>query len=302
MNEATEGFELFVRVVEAGSVSAAARELGEPRETLSRQLARLEERMGLRLLYRSTRRVRPTPAGELLYARAQPLVAAARAATDELRQQGEVLRGLIRISAPPGGGVETLARTAAPFLARHPEVRLELHATARHVDLVAEGYDMVLRAGTVRDPSLIARTLLRMETVAVASPAWLAGRPALRTVEDLAEHDAILGLAGGDRPERAWPLRGGGEVRVHGRFVSDDLGARMEACRAGLGVALVPRMPGVLADLRDGRMVEVLPGQVGQPTTLSLVMPERALLPARVRALFDYIVEHIPKELGPLPA
>ncbi len=290
MSEITEGFEVFVRVVEAGSVSAASRAMGVPRETVSRQLSRLEERLGLRLLHRSTRRLVPTPAGDTLYARARPLIAAARDAAEEVRQLDDVPRGLVRISVPPGGGAARMGEVISGFLLRWPEVQVELVASARHVDLAAEGYDLALRAGTIRDPSLVARKLWRSETLALASPGYLRARGTPQAVEDLAAHSCVLGMAGGTQPARRWPLRAGGEIPVQGRFVSDDLSAQLAACRAGIGIALLPQMPMVQAELEAGGLVEVLPGVLGTETSISLVMVERVLLPARVRALFDHVV------------
>jgi DNA-binding transcriptional LysR family regulator len=291
MGEAGEGFEVFVQVVDSGSVSGAARVLGSPRETVSRQLARLEDRLGVRLLHRSTRRLLPTAAGEELFARVRPLVLAAREAEEALRQRDPTPRGLVRLSVPPGPIAARVATALAGFLCRWPQVQIELTATSRHVDLAAEGYDLALRAGTVRDPSLIARRLWVAPPCAVASPAYLSRRGRPGSVDDLVDHDCILGMGGGDRPLRRWPLAAGGEVAVDGPFASDSMEAQLAACREGLGIGLFPRVAGVLDDVARGRLVELLPGQLGAEVSLSLVALERARMPVRVRAVFDHLIE-----------
>lgn len=302
MNEVTEGMEIFVRVVEAGSVSAAARELGEPRESVSRQLSRLEARLGVRLLHRGPRRLVPTAAGETLYRRVRPLIAAARDAAEEVRQHDDVPRGLIRVSIPPGEGASRMGAVAASFLARWPEVRIELVTSTRHVDLVAEGFDIALRAGTVRDGNLIARKLLRMETLALASPGYLGRRGIPQSPEELGEHECILGMGGGALPQLRWPLRDGGEVQVRGRLVTDDIRAAHSACQAGLGIALLPHLLEVDRLVAEGQLVPVLRDRVGTEGTVSLVMVERERVPVRVRAFFDHVVGTLPPFNGPVGA
>ena len=194
-----EGLALFVAVVDAGSISAAARALGQPRESLSRRLAAWEDGLGVRLLHRSTRRLVPTRAGETLLARARPLVAAARESLAEVRLLDDVPRGLLRVSVPPGGGAAFLGPPFATFLARWPEVQLEVRALARHVDLVAEGFDVALRAGPVHDPSLIARRLWSADVVGVMAPALAARVGAPATPAALEALPCLLGFGGGSR-------------------------------------------------------------------------------------------------------
>ena len=170
MAESTEGFETFVSIVEAGSISAAARALGVPRETLSRRLLRLEERLGVWLLHRSSRQLDLSPAGEVLFGRVRPLVLAAREANEAVRALDGEPRGLLRVSVPPGGGGLAMAELARGFLTARPKVELELLATTRHVDLIGEGFDVALRAGEVTDPRLVARRLTQNRLVGVAAP------------------------------------------------------------------------------------------------------------------------------------
>lgn len=286
--DATEGFAAFVAIVETGSVSAAARRLGMPRPTLSRQLSRLETRLGVRLLHRSTRRLVPTAAGDALFPRAQRLVAEADAAIEAVRRHDDVPRGLLRVSVPPVAG-PWFADLIVSFLGRWPEVQVEVVADARHVDLVREGFDVAIRGGVVRDPSLVARRLLRAESVVVASPAYVAARGAPRTPEELVQHEAILAPGEGGRGETHWACFGGGAAPVRGRLVTNDIFLRLGAARDGLGLALLPRLM-IAEELARGELVPVLEGQVGFDGVLAVVHVERAFVDPKVRAFVDHVV------------
>jgi DNA-binding transcriptional LysR family regulator len=285
--EVTEGLEGFVEVVAQGSVTSAARSLGVPRPTLSRQLARLEDRMGVRLLHRSTRRLVLTRAGEELLPRARRIVDDARAALDAVRRHDNVPRGRLRVTVPPAHD-GFLAAPLASFAIAYPAVSLEIEATSRVVDLVAEGFDLALRGGASAPPDHVRRMLLRTPSVAVASPAYLdrAGRPL--TPEDLAAHALVLGVDATGAREAWWPLLPTGRVRVAGTFVANDVVLRRGAAEAGLGIALVPSLT-ARAALATGALEVVLPGVLGQPAGLALVYPERALLLPAVRAFVDHL-------------
>lgn len=287
--ESADGFELFVRIVEAGSISAAARESGTPRETLSRHLSRLEARLGVRLLHRDTRRLVPTRAGEELYRRARPLVAAAVEAAAAVRTLDDTPRGLLRVSVPPGGRL--FSQLCVSFLDRYPEIQLEVLSSSRFVDLVAERVDVAVRAGRIRDPSLVARKLWATDLVAVASPAYLAARGRPHTLDDLAHHDCILGYEAGARPEATWPTTDGGSVPVSGRLASNHLDLRHQAVLAGQGVAVLAQ-PFAADALATGALEVVLPGVIGARTSMALVFVERAFMLPKLRAFVDHVVGH----------
>ena len=147
-----EGFEEFVAIIDCGSVTGAAEGLGLPRPTLSRRLARLEERLGVRLIHRTTRRMTMTPQGELLYAKARRVVQAAREAEAEVRRLDGVPRGLLRVSVPTGMPAMLFGEWVGEFLQRYPEVELEMVASSAHVDLAAEGFDLALRGKQPKIP------------------------------------------------------------------------------------------------------------------------------------------------------
>lgn len=287
--EAAEGFTGFVAIVETGSVSAAARRLDLPRPTLSRQLARLEERLGVRLLHRTTRALTPTAAGQELYRRARRVVEEADAALAAVQRLDDVPRGLLRVSAPPMAGPR-FALVISRFLAAWPEVSIEVLAELRHVDLVREGIDVALRGGPVRDPALVARRLGVADAVVVASPAYLEARGVPVTPDDLVDHECILGFEEGLRPQLRWPLLAGGEVAVSGRFVSNELLLRIHAAVAGQGLTLAPRQV-VSAELESGRLRVVLEDLVGADGSMSIVYVERAFLEPKVRVFVDHLVE-----------
>mgnify|MGYP002631710664 CR=1 FL=1 len=287
--DAASGFEEFVAVARAGSVSAAARTLGVPRASLSRRLSGLEERLGVLLLHRSTRRLVLTDAGQELFRRATRIVDQTRDALDAVQRLDGVPRGLLKVSIPPDGG-ERFAELIATYIGRYPEVEVEVLATARHVDLVAEGVDVAVRAGRVIDNSLVGRRLPGTQLVAVASPEYLARRGAPQSVADLADHDCILGFLRGERPARTWPLTDGGQVEVRGRISTNGLLLAIHLCKLGQGIAILPASI-IWQELVEGRLVRVLPDHIGTQGSIMVVYPEREFLDPKVRAFVDCVVE-----------
>ncbi len=280
----TEAYEAFVQVVEQGSVSAAARALGVPRPTVSRRLARLEERLGERLIRRGTRRMQVTRVGRQLYQRVRGPLAALASAEQEVRDRSEAPRGLLRVAVPP-----LLAGPLAPvlrrFQERYPDVSLEVVAGTAFVDLTAEGFDVALRGGVLRDPDLVQRRLLTMRIGLYASRGYLQGAGTPRDVGELAGHALLRGTTADGTPRTWWPLRGGGRLPVGGGFVTNDRTLLREVCAAGAGIALLSDVPALPADL-----VPLLP-EIGARVDLHVVYPERGLLPPRARVFVDAVVE-----------
>lgn len=279
--------DLLVAVVDHGNLTAAAEHLGMPRPTLSRRLAQLEEDLGVRLVHRSTRRVVPTEAGEQLYRHARPIVDAVDAARDALRARDGVPRGLLRVSIP--GANPTFARCLTTFAAKNPEVRLEVVATARHVDLVAEQVDVALRAGSLTGTGLLSRKLFTTRQLVVGSPAYLAEHGLPAAAADLVAHAALTGFARGEVPTKSWPLLDGGTVEVTPRLTSNDPEVLLQGALDGLGLALLPQVF-ASGPLATGALVPVLPEHVGQVTGAWLVYPEKRLMVPRVRAFIDHVV------------
>jgi DNA-binding transcriptional LysR family regulator len=276
----------FVRVVTEGSISRAAAVLRTPRATVGRRLERLEEDLGVRLLRRTTRRVALTDAGRVFFEHATRAIAAVEEARSAVHRSTDVVRGDLRVAAPPLN--PSLRGVIVAFAAEHPAVRLQVRTGTEHVDLVASGYDVAVRATSQLAPGLVMRRLHRDPLVAVASPAYLDARGRPAQVADLAAHDCVVGFDKGDVPASHWVATDGARVQVRARFTSNDLGLLVHAARAGLGVALLPRSS-VETSLRRGELEVVLPDVFGREITVAVVYPEKAHLPPAVRAFVDAV-------------
>jgi DNA-binding transcriptional LysR family regulator len=289
MSDPVENSELlaFSRTVDAKSLSRAAAELGVPRATISRRLARLEERLGTRLLRRTTRSLTLTPAGETFYRHARIVLDAVKSAEASVQRTDAVIAGDLRVSVPPMQD-DTFYAMIDAFAKAHPAVRLQVHFSSRHVDLRRDGYDVAIRAGLEIEPGLVARTLGRSQTIAVASPAYLAEHGTPRRRKDLAKHRCLMGFERGELPQMYWPI-GGAKVHVEGVLFSNEIRMLAHAAVSGLGITFVPRM--IVEDaLASGALVQVMPGALEAEGRIAIVYPERELVPPQVRAFVDMVV------------
>lgn len=284
----TAELEAFARIVESGSLSKAATELEVPRATIGRRLARLEERLGVRLVRRSTRRLALTDAGATLYHHALAALTAVREAAASVRGVDGSMRGRLRISVPPMAS-KSFDALVNDFLSRFPDVQLHVHASAQHADLLAGGFDLALRAGGALDPGLVARPLARSRSLAVASPEYLARRGRPKRARDLRDHACLLGFDRGVLPSHYWPLRSGATVRVDGPLASNEPTALQSAAIAGHGIAVLPLFF-VAHAIESGQLVAVLPEHVGGQVQIAVVYPERELVPPIVRVFVDELV------------
>jgi DNA-binding transcriptional LysR family regulator len=291
--------DLFVAVAETASFSRAGARMTVPKATVSRGIARLEADLGQQLFYRTTRRVTLTKAGQALYKRAAPQIVALRKAVTSLAEEQERPSGILRITAPNDLGTSFLADLAARFSARYPAVRLDLELTSRHVDMVAEGFDVALRAaGRLADSSLIARKVSTVDIHLFASPSYLAQHGTPRTARQLDGHSMVQFRAF-HGPLR---LRGPGRTvvcKLTVRIVADDLSFVREALRAGAGVGLLPSF---LArhDVASGTLVRVLPRYAAPQATLYLVHPAARHVPPNVVAFRDFVLQQLASQpIGP---
>jgi DNA-binding transcriptional LysR family regulator len=286
----------FTRTVEAKSVSRAAAELGVPRATLGRRLARLESRLGSRLVLRNSRRLSLTEAGDRFYRHARLVLDSLAAAEASVRTDGDPMRGDLRVSVPPlgvtSGTADSFYAMVASFARTHPNVRIQIHVSSRVVDLLREGYDVALRSTSQVQPGLIARTLERNKLIAVAAPDYLREHGTPRAVEDLRRHRCLATFAHGELPQRTWPASRG-IAHVESSFSSNDPALLREVALKGLGIALLPRLL-VHESLETGALVQVLAGVVEAEHHVAVVYPEREFLPAHVRAFVDALVEWAP--------
>lgn len=293
---------VFARVVEAGSFSGAARALGTTPSAVSKQVARLEALLRVRLLERTTRKLRLTEAGHAAYTRCQALEAAAREVLQLADQHSHTPQGLVRMSVPKAYGRQRIHPLVAPFLAAHPQVNVQLVVTDRVVDLFAEDVDLAIRITDTPPPGLAGRPLEAVEHIVCASPAYLARRGTPQHPGELTGHDCIY--LGEDPSDRRWRFtqRGGQDeeqatVAVHGRYVVNHSEMRREAAMAGLGIASLPGFAAQAA-LASGALVRVLTAwrhDTAYSGTAWLLYPPNRFLPSRVRAWVDYLASAIPQ-------
>jgi DNA-binding transcriptional LysR family regulator len=298
MIQAIETSELvaFARTVEAKSLTRAAAELGAPRATIGRRLARLEERLGVRLLRRTTRALVLTDAGDAFYRHARIVLDAVEQAEASVRNSDRVVRGTLRVATPPMLDPSFNA-LVCDFARAYPEVQVHIDASSRYVDMLREGYDVALRAGTELEPGLVVRTLARTSTVAVASPAYLAANGTPRKARDLRAHRCLVGLMRGGLPQTHWPKAGGGKISIQGSFVSNDITLLKDAAVRGLGIAMLPTLlVGTL--LERGALVRVLPELIHAESRVSVVFQEKELMPPQARAFIDLLVGWAPTAIN----
>lgn len=284
--------QLFVAVARTASFSAAARELGLPKSTVSRGVARLEAELGAQLLHRTTRKVALSTAGAALYERVVPSLGSLQEALGSLPEREEEPSGELRLTAPNDLGATFLAELCAAFTARYPRVRLDVRLTNRAVDLVGEGFDLALRVSTRRlaDSSLVVRQLGALESQLFASPAYLARRGTPRASEELARHDLVA-----FRSQRPAEL----PVQHESRIVGDDFLFVREAVRAGAGLALMPTFL-CQEDVAAGRLVPVLPRVTRPGGTLLMLYPRTKHVPRKTVAFRDFLLDTLRvRPLGP---
>lgn len=289
---------VFARVVELSGFSAAAQALGLSKSAVSKQISRLEDRLGTRLLNRTTRQLSLTEAGAAFYERCQRVEAEALAAEEAVTRLAEAPRGRLKVNAGVSFGVRHIAPALPDFLAMCPELEVDLSLNDRLVDLVEEGYDVAIRIGALGDSSLVARRLAPLRRLLVAAPAYLAraGRPGHPS--ELKGHDCLLYAY--QASGTSWHFRGAeGEVRVRvgGRVHMNNGDAILQACVGGQGFALLPSFICWEA-LARGEVEAVLTDwQQGDDGGVHAVFPASRNLSPKVRVFVDFLVARF----GPQP-
>ena len=254
---------------------------------LRRRLARLEERLGARLLRRTTRSLALTDAGEALYRHAGIVLDAVRNAEQSVRRADHQVRGDLRVSVPPLQDPAFYAMLTG-FARDFPEVRVHVQFSTAHVDLQRDGFDVAIRASSETAPGLYARSLARSRLIAVASPAYLAAHGTPRTRRDLAKHRCLMGFARGELPQTHWPIHGGGKLHVEGALFTNEITLLAHAATNDLGIALLP-LQLVGPFLESGALVQVLAGVVEAEARIAVVYVEREFVPPPVRAFVDRV-------------
>ncbi|MGI4858815.1 MAG: LysR family transcriptional regulator [Janthinobacterium lividum] len=288
---------VFARVVEAGNFSAAARQLGSTPSTVSRQIKRLEEALGTRLLERSTRKARVTESGALVARHCRDMVGAASAAVDAAGALVGRPQGKVSLSAPTAFAKTVIHPLVPGFLRLHEAVDIQLRYADHDVDPLDDDVDLVIRLTERPPPGLAGRRLGSVRWLLCAAPAYLHARGTPDHPRALAGHDCLY--LGETADDNRWRFRRGKDVQtveVHGRYIANHAGARLDAARQGFGIANLPEFAAVEA-LQRGELVPVLGdwelaarAYVGE---IWLLYPPNRFLPPKVRVLIDYLVEHV---------
>jgi DNA-binding transcriptional LysR family regulator len=288
------GMAAFARVVEAQSFTAAAGQLGMSKSALSKAVSALEDRLGARLLNRTTRRLSLTEVGRAFYERCVRILAEAEEAELAVTRLQEVPRGTLRVNAPVSFGALHLGPALTDFMRRYPDLRIEIEFTDRFVDLIEEGWDVAVRIATLPDSSLIARKLADNELIVCAAPSYWQRRGRPGVPQDLAGHDCIT------YAYQAWPnewsfVGVNGQrfaVCIKGSLRTNNGDMAQRVALAGLAVASLPRFI-CGPELAAGRLERVLAEWMPPPPGIYAVYPHNRHLSAKVRAFVDFLVERL---------
>lgn len=286
--------DMLIRSAEQGSFAAAARQLGVTPVAVGKQVTKLERGLGVQLVVRTTRSFALTEAGQRLVAEARSGVLAVQNALDATNQRTEGIVGTLRVNLAPAFGRRYVLPLVGPFLDQHPRLRLDWQFENRHVDLVAEGFDLGIAGAVDLAGGLVARTLAPLHQVVVATPAYLAGAgvPLPVLPDDLPAHRLIAMRSSSSGRVRPWNLRsrsGTATVTPDPRIVVNDPDAVRDAVLAGYGIGL-SGLSHVLPDLEAGDLVRLLPDWWVDLGRIVLYHPSSRLLPAKTRAFSDFLM------------
>jgi DNA-binding transcriptional LysR family regulator len=295
-----EAWAVFAKVAETGSFARASSELGLSKPTVSKAVARLENRLGERLFYRTSRRVSLTETGRVLSVRAAQILADAEAVEAEALAQSATPRGRVRIAAPMSFGLEHVAPALPDFLTTYPAISIDLHLSDQLIDLVGGGFDLALRIAALADSSMVARQLCRVRRLLVGSPEYFKSHERPSHPRHLSEH-ACLGysyLPSGDTWRFTAPSGEECAVTVGGPLVANNADALMPALRAGLGIAVQPEFL-VWRDLREGHLEAVMTDWSAPPIALNIVTPAGRPRPSKVVVLIDFLSHRFSDHAAP---
>ncbi|MGE5115767.1 MAG: LysR family transcriptional regulator [Betaproteobacteria bacterium] len=291
------GMQLFIRVVETGSFSKASGDLGITQPTATKHVAALEQRLGARLLHRSTRGVTPTEVGMLYYDKCKAIQRELEEADNLATLLQSRVGGLLRVSTSVAFGRRIATPLVLRFMAEHPDLAIDLSFDDRYVNLVEQGIDIALRMGRLADSSLGARYLGINPWLTAAAPVYLARRGTPRTPAELTAHDCLVysSVQGDDRWAFTAPSGKETSTLVKGPLRSNNLSAVLEACRAGMGLAVLPSYV-ARESLAQGAIVPVLADHVLPSQQLHAVFPSPKLLPGKVRSFIDFLQRELAAE------
>lgn len=286
-----DGIAVFVGVINAGSFTAAAHALGHSTSYVSKEVTRLEKRLGSRLLNRTTRTISLTDAGRAYYERCNQIVIDAENAERSINQLQEVPSGLLRINAPVSFGSQYLLNVLSQFMHRYPEVKLEVEFNDRLIDVVAEGYDVVIRVGEIKDTNLVARKFTSSKAVVVASPDYIKRKGCPKKAEDLAQHDCIA-YSLLPTPTQ-WDFYKDGvrsSVTVEPRAMCNNAAIEVAMLLQGIGITRIPLFT-CEQEVANGDLQIILDDYDPMKLDVFAVYPHRQYLTAKVRAFVDFVVD-----------
>lgn len=291
----------FLRVAELGSFTRAAETLGLPKASVSTAVQRLEASLGTQLLHRTTRRVQLTADGTAFYQRSRDLLDDMDELQGMFQRDYNQLRGRLRVDMSAGIARQFVIPALPAFLAQHPQLEIEISGTDRRVDLVREGFDCVVRVGSVEDTSLVGRPLGVLRIINVASAQYLAQRGVPQTLEDLAQHDLVHYVSTLGQRSPGFEYHDGAHYHwlpMRGPVTVNNGDAYLAAACAGLGIIQAPASP-LQAHLDNGALVEVLAQMAPEPMPVTLLYAQRRHLPQRVRLFMDWIAQVMAPHLEP---
>ena len=292
-----DGIAIFVKVIQAGSFSRAAALLGMPNSTVSAKVSALEKRLGVTLLQRTTRKLRVTQAGEAYFQRAVRALEELQAAENELETGRVEPTGLLRVTAPVEIGHSLLPALVHAFLKKHPRMEVELVVTSRVLDLVVDGIDLAIRAGPLKDSSLIAKRFDLGDFGLWASPDYLTQHATPHHPEELAQHNCLRFSRFKDDGFRLAHGREKFNVAVSGQLVADDFETLRSLAILGEGIAFLPSFL-CSEDTKQDKLTRVLPHWRGDKVSLSLVYPAQRFVPTKVRSFIAVAEELWKKQIG----
>ncbi len=282
--------QIFVRVSELSSFTKAAESLGLPKASVSTHVQQLETQVGTRLFHRTTRSVQLTQDGMAFYERCKDLLVDIEEAETMFQDQTKGLSGRLRIDMPVSLASNAIIPRLPEFLKQHPNIEIELSSTDRRVDIIQEGFDCVVRVGTMADSGLIARPVGEMRVINCASPQYLKKYGTPKTLEDLSEHYLVhYALTLGGKPF-GFEYQENGKyktVKMKGFITVNSTDAYQAACKSGLGIIQVPEI-GTRSAIKSGALVEILPKLKSEPMPVSLIYPNRRNLSRRVKVFMDW--------------
>ncbi len=287
--------EVFARVIATGSMSMTARDLGLSPAVVSKRIKRLEDRLGTRLLQRTTRQISLTEAGQGFHQRILAVLAGIEEAETYASGRSSEVSGTLKISAPTSFGRMHIAPHLKAFMDDHPDLAIHLVLSDEFTDIVGGGFDLAIRIAELTDSTLVARRLAPVRRLLCASPDYIAAHGMPQTIDDLKRHRCLPA-----HNHDLWRLEGPQgtlNIRPEGMLITNSSEVIREAVIAGLGIALRSTWD-IGEELKSGRLVQVLPAYEGSHNVaLSAVYPSRQFLPAKVRLFIDYLAELY----GPIP-